>query len=729
MVKHGQKIDEMKCDASHSELTKLGLEFDQKAKAHGKLKSKKPKRTDRGELSYHAASTKKRRTNKKSFPFRSKLTSSSALRHEAAGSLNTSPPKSYSTVRLSAIDSDYGGGEDNDGHDADHECADDDEVSDQSTAEDKTQQMQVCDLEDTQFGFIYDKEAKQLFQVPIDSPEYEQAASPPANLTLSVENSRDSPQATQTIIRADEYADSLSEDEWQLFQFRPIEELMEAITSADCTAYPTDAETNTLMDHASEIQLHFRPRSYVFIPETVELRSCKGKKSSALSFCVERISVTDTTQSFCVVQPCSALRNAQCKHVTIDIRPVAIDILPCQIELVSCHCMIPGLNDGSNKQSDTILMMSKCCHSSRRRHTVVDITGHRQKKCAYKHMIWGLVAEVTSAEEDSDAATERAPSEAGNYDAPDVNHSPTEEDPISNLKQMISSHLVEDDVILTLLNNVMLHDVKLHDVKSQIPAQVEWAVFVRFLQLSDKCSAALRDKAIKQAKTWVSNFHIPKTFDKDAAAWLWVMWKLQMGAEFKNLTALIQRQARNPISLCLNEFEDELRIELPEFLLDLLEQRRSEVLTRVQNRIASELNIYRNRYLENVTEGYIQWLPTGGIMINSLSFGYLSLESERWMNRVGYERDYDTGFRGVSFLDVANGIRSTEDLGGWKVSTVSTADRMPQGLAMLTAFIPVLGVGLHQEGIHVRQEGFKLQLVDFITELEGENWGVDIEEI
>nr|WNZ75648.1 hypothetical protein [Trichoderma harzianum] len=462
MVKHGQTIDEMKCDASRSELTKLGLEFDQKAKAHGRLKSTKPKRTNR--------------------------------------------------------DSGYGGGEDNDGHDADHECADDDEGSDQSTAEDKTQQMQVGDTEDTQFGFIYDKEAKQLFQVPIDSPEYEQAASPPANLTFSVENSRDSPEVTQTIIRADEYADSLSEDEWQLFQFRPIEELMEAITSADCTAYPTDAETNTLMDHASEIQLHFRPRSYVFIPETVELRFCKGNKSSILSFCVERISVTDTTQSFCVFQPCSALGNAQCKHVTIDIQAVAIDIMPCPIELVSCHCMIPGLNDGSNKQSDTILMMSKCCHSSRRRHTVVDITGHRQKKCAYKHMILGLVAEVASAEEDSDAATERAPSEAGNYDAPDVNHYPTEEDTISYLKQMVSSHHGEDDVILTLLNNVMLHDVKLHDVKSQIPAHVEWAVFVRFLQLSDKCSAALRDKAIKQAKTWVSNFHIPKTFDKDAAA-------------------------------------------------------------------------------------------------------------------------------------------------------------------------------------------------------------------
>ncbi|KAJ4864062.1 hypothetical protein T069G_00592 [Trichoderma breve] len=622
-------------------------------------------------------------------------------------------------MRLSARDSGYGDGDKNDG------SADDDEESGQSTAEDEAQEIQVDDLEDTKLGLIYDKEAKQLFQVPIDSPEYEQAASPPENLTLSFENNiRDSPPITQTIIRADEFADSLSEDEWQYLQFRPIEELMDAITSADCTVYPTDAETNTSIDHASEIQLQFRPRSYVFIAETVELRFCKGKKSSTLSFCVDRISVTDTTQGFCVVQPCSVLGNAQCKHVTIDIQAINIDILPFQIELVSYHCMIPGLNDGSNKQSDTILMMSKCCHSSRRRHTVVDITGHRQKKCAYKHMIWGLVAEVTSAEEDSDAATERALSEAGNYDAPDVNHDPTEEDTISNSKLAVLFHHGGDDVVLTLLNNVMLHDVK-----SQIPAQVEWAVFVRFLQLSDKCSATLRDKAIKQAKTWVSNFHIPKTFDKDAVAWLWVMWKLQMVTEFKDLTALIQRQARNPVSRCLNELEDELRIELPTLLLDLLEQRRSEVLRRVKNRIASELNIYRNRYLENITERDILWLSTGEIMINSLSFGYLSLESERWMNHVGYESDYGIEFRGVSFLDVANGIRSTEDLGDWKVSTVSTADRMPQGLAMLTAFIPVLGVGLHQEGIHMRHEGFKLQLVGFITELEKENWGVDIEEI
>lgn len=67
------------------------------------------------------------------------------------------------------------------------------------------------------------------------------------------------------------------------------------------------------------------------------------------------------------------------------------------------------------------------------------------------------------------------------------------------------------------------------------------------------------------------------------------------------------------------------------------------------------------------------------------------------------------------------------DVGDWKTCTVSTADRLPIPLAMLTAVVPVLGVGLHQEGIHGRcKSGFQKRILKLIAEIEKEDWGIDL---
>jgi len=116
-------------------------------------------------------------------------------------------------------------------------------------------------------------------------------------------------------------------------------------------------------------------------------------------------------------------------------------------------------------------------------------------------------------------------------------------------------------------------------------------------------------------------------------------------------------------------------------------------------------------------------------MCSSLAFGYLKLESDRWLTRHDPEGD-SLELLGVSFANVSTAVRSMVDLGDWKVRTVPPSDRMPEFLAMLTSLVPILGVGLHESGLHGGLEaGFNGRLWGLITEMEKEDWGIDLARI
>jgi hypothetical protein len=119
-------------------------------------------------------------------------------------------------------------------------------------------------------------------------------------------------------------------------------------------------------------------------------------------------------------------------------------------------------------------------------------------------------------------------------------------------------------------------------------------------------------------------------------------------------------------------------------------------------------------------------------MISSFAFGYLKLESDsclKLQNLQNLDRDIgDPDFWEVSFANVKDCISSMEELSDWKVCTVPIADHVPTPLAMLTSIVPVLGVGLHQQGLHVRlRTSFKKELVGLIAEIEEEDWRLDLD--
>lgn len=143
----------------------------------------------------------------------------------------------------------------------------------------------------------------------------------------------------------------------------------------------------------------------------------------------------------------------------------------------------------------------------------------------------------------------------------------------------------------------------------------------------------------------------------------------------------------------------------------------------------SEIEKYKRQYSEAVTkeQGFPPWTLID-TMCSSFAFGYLKLESSRWLTP--YETNCNSvEFTGVSFAGISTAVRSMICLKDWKVATVSPSDRMPEPLAMLSVLVPALGVGLHNSGLHGRcNSDISGRLLELITRIENEDWGVDLAE-
>jgi len=160
---------------------------------------------------------------------------------------------------------------------------------------------------------------------------------------------------------------------------------------------------------------------------------------------------------------------------------------------------------------------------------------------------------------------------------------------------------------------------------------------------------------------------------------------------------------------------------------DGLDQRRLEVLSKVRGMLTSKIEQYHQQFFDALNNEFPPF-SGGSIMVSSLAFGYLKLERDRLLKPQNPGRDVNApDFLGVSLASVKEFILSMQELNNWKICTVPIADRIPPPLAMLSAFIPVLGVGLHNEGLHMHlQTDFKAKLAQLINSIEEEDWGLDL---
>ena len=363
------------------------------------------------------------------------------------------------------------------------------------------------------------------FQAPLNSEEYSAAAGPSGNAGSDL----DHPPAA---IRVDEVVESMSEEEWDHVQYRPLEELVSGfVTSSPITPYPSDAETVT--DEPPVVAIDIRLPTYVLVTQSVRLRSCKDREAAKLNVCVDWASVE---RVFCIVEPCSAERKHKCKHLTLELEdgPGFAESPPCRIELDNLHFLDEGAGHVSSSGKSTspswVLPSNRQCPSFRGpcHHTKFFDAQHNRARCALPVKL----------------SARAVPPEP-----------PTQ---------------VDSDVHKYACQ--LLRDVTL-DEAARIPSEIELHTLVRFLDLAHKHIRGMPEKALEQARRWVSLSRPPSSFDDDddALLWLWVMWKLQMVEEFKALSSVVQRQARTPIS---RRWQDgpgsRFGIKLPDTVLSML---------------------------------------------------------------------------------------------------------------------------------------------------------------
>jgi hypothetical protein len=416
-----------------------------------------------------------------------------------------------------------------DAEDEDVEEETDDESSDGGGSSPRESEM--AGLDDRTQEREYDIICRngQILSIGTDTEEYRSA--------FSDDETQDA-----TTTRLDDVVEAMTDEEWTRCVESGPEELYAFLTSAPCTAACSDVEST---DEESPIYMDLQQPTSAFIGETVRLRACLSHISKSLSFCVWYISLTETCQTLAIQEPCQR----SCQHVTLEIMDTLSisKTLPYTIPLESMSCdALPTAAAGTDSESSFILKSFKRCQGRKRCvHTVVEANSLPQPhaRCVLPVSIQAWLGDDAW---ESDTPTERAVSDAEDGAFPSE---PGQGD---------------DELAFALLEAIKRASCS---ESSEIPDQVQFDVLVGFLKLTKKYS--LGKPYLTQGKKWTAALlpSIPKSLDRDAVAWLWVLWKFQMGPEFKKLSGIIQQQATHRIDQEPNEYG----VEMPRHIVGMWE--------------------------------------------------------------------------------------------------------------------------------------------------------------
>ncbi|KAJ4327756.1 hypothetical protein N0V84_001865 [Fusarium piperis] len=337
--------------------------------------------------------------------------------------------------------------------------------------------------------------------------------------------SDDEPRDAMTA-RLDDIVEAMTDEEWARCVESGPEELYAYLTSAPCTAACSDVES---MDEESTIYMDLRQPTSAFIGETVNLWECLSDSSESLFFCVWHISLTETCQTLAIQEPCPRL----CQHVTLRMMDTfsISKTIPYTIPLEFMLCeALPTAADKTNSESRFALKSFERCQGRKRCvHTVVEAVSllRPQTVCVLPVNIHAWLGDEAW---ESDTPTERAVSDAGDDTSTSEPGQGDDERAFAFLRAINRANCTKS---------------------SDIPDQVEFDVLICFLKLTEKYG--LGEPYLAQAKEWTRALlpSIPESLDRDAVAWLWVLWKLQMGPEFKSLSDSFQEEEEYSMSFAL----------------------------------------------------------------------------------------------------------------------------------------------------------------------------------
>ncbi|RKK25519.1 hypothetical protein BFJ65_g3426 [Fusarium oxysporum f. sp. cepae] len=485
-------------------------------------------------------------------------------------------------------------------------------------------------------------------------------------------------------------------DETQKLLTYPLEEISENMSEegvGDMESYfnvspsSPDFSPSEPDDDVIPFNISIKKRLRASIGQTVDLSKCASKTEKTMVFCVHRIRITETCQTFNLHEPC---QHQQCKHMGLELMNEfsTTKTLPCTLIFQFVRSSLPQAETASGQGID-LQSLDRCRRSERCFHSVIE----------------GILPQINDSTSEKVRCVREYDiqvwlNDGWESDAPEVKPVPHTEN------NALPSEPAQDDDVGAFELLEAIRDRR----RVESPS---FHTLVASLKLAEKYS--LGSLYLRQCRIWTVALlpNISTSFDQHAIAWVWVLWKLRMGPEFKKLSGIMQQQAKHRIDQDTHEYG----VIIPKHIVDAIEQKRVLVLSQIQNSVISLTESSRHEYMDCFKHDSPLWIEEVGIMRSSLMAGYLTLECERCLPTLNE----------VSFADASGWIRSMMDLSGWMVRTVPPAYKMPTLLALATTVVPVIGAGLHSAGTSglFSSEVYD-SLNNLIEKLEGEDWGLDL---
>ncbi|EWY80016.1 hypothetical protein FOYG_16815 [Fusarium oxysporum NRRL 32931] len=490
----------------------------------------------------------------------------------------------------------------------------------------------------------------------------------------------------ENLTDAQQGQDATSEDDLQDF-------LALEMPSAD------ESDTEPITESFS-IQIDCQRPTYAFLGNGLD--NISGNATS-LPFCVWVVCDLQACQIFALQEPC----NGACKHVRLEVMDISMlqTARPYTMTLRSMsYSMLLNEEAAVGTQPELQLECFNMCQKKNGcRHTLAEGVVSPEACCVRPVTLRAWLGEDVVEEEAV------ASMEDGASDDDTISTDSTLDDDYDDND--------EDDRERALnLRQAVMNG-------SNIPARIQLDALVSYIKVVDEYD--LGELYLSQALDWADALlpTISTSFDEDAIAWLWILWRLQMPTEFKALSAIIAQQATGRIGPKHNRYE----VEIPELIIDAIEERRLHGLSQVRDCVRQVIEFCKN-HANSIKK---MW-PTMGreseIISSNLTVRCLTVDVQKHLP--GVQEGHNPNFHGISLEDTTKWIRLMMDFEDWSIRPVAPKNIMSQLVGRLTIFAPLLGVNPPENG-YLDSLSFysKGELVDLITRLEAEDWGVDLDRL
>ncbi|KLO93111.1 Uncharacterized protein LW93_6104 [Fusarium fujikuroi] len=319
---------------------------------------------------------------------------------------------------------------------------------------------------------------------------------------------------------------------------------------------PEESEAEPPSESLS-IEIDCQSPTYAFIGNSVDLSLDLSDTTTSLPFCVWVVCDLQSCRMFVLQEPCVV----PCKHVRLEV----MDISTLQRGphyTMTFRSMSYGmlLNEEPAIGTHTELKLESfntCQKKNGCPHTVVEGAASPEACCVRPVNLRAWLGEdivemeAVASIEDGVAYDDSISVNSTLKDDRDDDDEDHEDDDNNN----------DDKRALNLLQAVMNGMAN----SSDIPARIELSVLVSYVKMVDKYEFG--EIYLSRALDWVDALlpSMSTSFDENAIAWLWILWRFHIPSEFKRLSAIIAQQATGRFSL-----EHDIHgVEIPAYIIGM----------------------------------------------------------------------------------------------------------------------------------------------------------------